>query len=359
MYTILVVYALLFSLILNPPRGKNQSSVYIFAYNALWILIFVSIAFRGEYVGRDTINYINKYFSINEAASYSSYGGTGAYEPLYFYMNRLFGHLFGNWSQCMMVAEAVAIAVGYGLVIKKYSVNPIASTLAFLSLGLYLDSLCLLRQFIAMSICAWSLIYVIEKKPVKFYICVIIATGFHYTAFFWALVYFICVTMLRYKRSDWVFVMVALIGYFYVSVFQNALAFASDRWNHYAEIETGAEGYIAFTIFLLITIVAFINRDNIKTNYHYGQVLINLNYVNMIFWTMRLVTRNAERLAIFFSIAPVLLVPILFEVVDRKAGKGAGRFFKFGVLLLMAVYFVYKYSRDASLYPYQFMNDFL
>ena len=258
----------------------------------------------------------------------------------------------------MMVAEAVAIAVGYGLVIKKYSVNPIASTLAFLSLGLYLDSLCLLRQFIAMSICAWSLIYVIEKKPVKFYICVIIATGFHYTAFFWALVYFICVTMLRYKRSDWIFGVLALIGYFYVSVFQNVLAFASDRWNHYAEIETGAEGYIAFTIFLLITIVAFINRDNIKTNYHYGQVLINLNYVNMIFWTMRLVTRNAERLAIFFSIAPVLLVPILFEVVDRKAGKGAGWFFKFGVLLLMAVYFVYKYSRDASLYPYQFMNDF-
>ncbi|MBO4598321.1 MAG: EpsG family protein [Bacteroidaceae bacterium] len=356
MYTILVISALLFSLILNPPKGKNLSSVYNYAYYALWTLIFVSIAFRGEEVGRDTINYINKYFSINAAVSYRSYGGTGAYEPIYFYMNRLFGHLFGDWSQSVMVAEAVAILVGYGGVLKKYSVNPIVSTLAFLSLGLYLDSLCLLRQFIAMSVCAWSLKYVIEKKTAKFYLCVLIATGFHYTAFFWIIVYFICVDMLRYKRSDWVFVVVALIGYFYVSVFQNALAFASDRWNHYAEIETGAEGYIAFTIFFLITIVAFVNRDTIRSNYQYGQILINLNYINIIFWTMRLVTRNAERLAIFFCIAPVLLVPILFEVVEKKAGKGAGCFFKFGVLMLMAIYYVYKYTRDASLYPYQFMN---
>lgn len=356
MYTLIVIIAIIFSLLLTPPGGKEKRSLYSFIYFTLWSLIFVTIAFRGEYIGRDTINYINKYATINEASSYSSFGGLGAYEPLFFYLNRLFGRLFGAWSQSVMVAESVAIVACYGAVLKRHSINPIISVLAFLSFGLYAASFCLLRQFIAMSFCVWSLKYVFERKPIKFYLFTLIAVGFHYTALFWFVVYFLCVNLTKLKKSDWIYALVAIIGYLFVGMFQEATSHITERWSGYSDLETGAEGIISFLIFFLITVLAFINRDTIKSNYRNGGALLALNYINIIFWTMRLVTRNAERLALFFTIAPILLIPILIDVIEKKNGRVVGAFFKFVVVVLLAVFFVYKFQRDSSIYPYQFMT---
>lgn len=355
MYELLAILAVSFSLILNPPKEKGSSSVYTFIYWAIWSVVFVTIAFRGKDIGRDTLNYINKYFAINSASSYSSFGGLGAYEPLFFLMCRFLGRIFGSWSQCIIIAEALVITAFYGIAIKRYSINPIISILAFLSLGLYTNSLCLLRQFMAMSFCVWSLKYVFEKKPFKFYFLTLIAIGFHYTAIFWLTIYFLSVTFARFRRSDWIYIVVAIVGYFFVDVFQEATSHIADRWDNYASIETGAEGIISFTIFFLITILAFINRDKIITHYRYGGVFLSLNYVNIIFWTMRLVTRNAERLALFFTIAPILLIPILCDIIEKKYGKSVGAVFKIAVVALLGVFFVYKYQRDAGIYPYRFM----
>lgn len=356
MYALIITIAFVFSLFLFPKQGEGKGSLYHFIYFVLWALIFVTIAFRGEYIGRDTINYINKYFAINEASSYTSFGGLGAYEPLFFYLNRICGKLFGAWSQSVMVAESIAIVLCYGAIFKRYSINPIVSVLAFLSLGLYAASFCLLRQFMAMSVCVWSLKYVIEKKPIKFYLVTLMAVGFHYTAIFWFVVYYLCVDFARYKKGDWIYFLVAAIGYLFVGVFQEAASHVTDRWSGYSDLETGAEGVISFLIYFLITVLAFVNRNTIKSNYRYGSIFLGLNYINIVFWTMRLVTRNAERLALFFTIAPVLLIPILCDTIEKKYVHSSGVFFKFIVVTLLAVFFVYKYQRDGSIYPYQFMS---
>ena len=257
-----------------------------------------------------------------------------------------------------MVVEAILITICYGTVFRKYSTNPLLSTLGFLAFGLYLASLCLLRQFMAMAVCVWSLKYVFERKPTKFYICVLIASMLHYTAIFWVITYYVCAVMTKGKKKDYLFVIIAVIGYFFVGFFQEVTSNITERWNGYSALESGAEGFVSFSMFLMITVFAFIYRFSITANYRYGRELIYLNYINMIFWTMRLVTRNAERLSFYFAIAPIILVPILCDVVQKKYGKVTGDFFKFIVIALMTVLFVYKfkYKSGESLYPFRFIS---
>lgn len=356
MYALLVIISGIFGWFFYQPHNRQQSRFSSFVYFVLWTIIFVTIAFRADIIGSDTRNYLNKYLSIGNSASYFSFGGIGTTEPLFFYLNRFLTRFFGEWSQCIVLVEGIVVAFCYGHIIKEYSINPILSVLAFLAFGLYLSSLCLLRQYLAMSMCVFSLKYVFERKPTLFYACTLVATGLHYTAVFWIIVYFLCVNIARGKRRDYIFIIIAIVGYFYVEYFQEAASQITERWNAYSEIESGAEGTLSFIMFLLITVLALFYRDFIRSNYQYGSEILYLNYINMIFWTMRLVTRNAERLSFYFTIAPILLVPILCDVIDKRFGSGTGHLFRALVVTCMAFMFVYKYTHDASVFPYQFMS---
>lgn len=356
MYGLIIVLTGLFALFLTPTSGQKRS-FYYFATIMLWSLIFATIAFRAEEIGADTINYINKYLLIKDLTNYSQYGGTAAGEPLFFLLNKFLSHVFGPWAQCIIIVEAIAVVGAYSWAFKKYSINAIFSILGFLALGLYLTSLCLLRQFIAISICVYSIRYIVDKKPWHFYVCVVLAMLIHYSAIFWGVTYLACNSFNNNKSIKYLFYLAfAVFGYFTVDLFLETTAGVFEKWSGWSANAAVSEGYISFAIFALITLFVFFYRESIISMYPYADIMININYLNFILWTMRLVTRNTERVSFYFTIAPILLVPVLCKAIEKKHGSAAGTMFKAVIVFSMMVLFWIKATKDPSLYPYMFMQ---
>lgn len=67
------------------------------------------------------------------------------------------------------------------LTFKRFSYSLGLSTIIYLSL-IYLNSLCIIRQGLAMSICLFGYSYIKERKVYKYILCIIIGCLFHYSA---------------------------------------------------------------------------------------------------------------------------------------------------------------------------------
>lgn len=90
--------------------------------------------------------------------------------------------------------------------------------------------------------------------------------------------------------------------------------------------------------------------------YPYANVMMNINYLNMILWAMRLVTRNTERISFYFTIAPILLIPVLCQVIKKKYGSVVGAVFQIIIVVSMVALYWVKITKDKSIYPFEFMN---
>lgn len=329
--------------------GKSEVNYFLIS-----TIMFVIISFRASEIGVDTFTYHRIFNNIFLSESYNYFGSFSRIEPLFYYLNKLLGVVTNGWAQSIIIAEGLFVVFCYLRTIKKYSLNPFISLLAFLAFGIFLASLDLLRQMMAISICAYSLEYVFEKKPLKFYLLVIVAAMFHYTAIFFSVVYFVSAVMKKNRRNTILLILIMLIGYVTVDVLQSFTSTVFDRWSIYGSIETGAQGYVSFVIFLIITILVAIEKNWIIKNCKHGPALIYLNYMHMGFWLMRLVTRNAERISFYYAIAPILLLPLLFKAREVHSSKILADMFKIVAIVFMIVFFIYKVTRDPSNFPYRF-----
>lgn len=331
--------------------GKSELLFFLIS-----VLVFIIIGFRARSIGADTINYLNKFDNINLSQSYSEFLTRNKIEPLFYYLNKILAIITGGRNQSIIIAEAFFVSMGFLTTIKKYSMDPFISLLAFIAFSVFSSSLCLLRQTIAMSICVYALKYVFEKKPLKFYFFILAAVSVHFSAIFFAIAYFVSVIMKCNRRNTTIFCMVSIAGYESVNILQYIVSTFFIRWKGYSVVETGAGGYISFIIFALITIMITLERKIIVNTYKYGAALINLNYVHMGVWVMRLVTRNVERITFYFVIAPILLLPSLFYALEIHYGKRVAFVVKSMAVFCMAVLFIYKIVGDSSYYPYYFCS---
>lgn len=82
----------------------------------------------------------------------------------------------------MFVLTSILIYAGVFFLIHKNSSLPWVSVIAFLSLGVFFNSLNFLRQFIAAIVVAFAIRFIEVKNPYKYLLCVIIASVFHWSA---------------------------------------------------------------------------------------------------------------------------------------------------------------------------------
>ncbi len=337
-------------------RLKPKKKFNITAYGLLLTLMFIIIAFRASTIGVDTQNYINKFFQIKKYFNIFDYYKRYEIEPLYYFINRVLGW-FDDTGISILIFQAVVVVWGYNTCFSKFGVNRYVCLLAFLSLGLFAAVINLLRQTIAMAICAYNLTNAVEGNLKKFIFFSIIASLIHFSALFFIPAYFVCRCLKSNRKNAVLIIGISILMAFAVERLQSVISTIFGRWEHYSDVETGAQGYIAFTIFFLITLLAFCFQNEIKEEGKYASAILNLNYVHMGIWVLRLFTRNAERVAFYYTIAPVLLIPLLFKAIEKRFSKNTALIFKILVITCLAAYFIYKTVRDGSYYPYAFWGN--
>lgn len=232
----------------------------------------------------------------------------------------------------VFVYTSVIIYLSLFALIWKNSSKPWISVCALLCFGVFFNSLCFLRQFIAAIIIAAAIKYVGSRDYFRFIILVIAASSFHWSALIMAALYF----FLRIKPS-WLYFGIAAAGTVMFCIFsRTAMLWLINKFSMYGVYnpDTNPEASVGLPMrytlmFGILFIVCFLFRKQLAEKNPNNSIYINCLMFTVIFEAMGMRHAILSRLALLTYLPPILyLLPdaaeVIFSYVREKKGKIAG-----------------------------------
>lgn len=331
-------------------------------------VVFVVISALRFQVGYDYSMYGARYFDMK----YSDYTDIsfdrmekGFLLPLY-----ILSLAFDNYLTVFIYTSLIFYPVIF-LFIYKYSEIPWVSVTAFMCLGLFFNSLCFLRQFMAALVITYAIKYVNEKNPVRFWVLCVAASAFHWSALIMVIMYF----LLRIKPG-YIYLGIMTVGTVVFCIISRSVMFwIIDNFYMYKgyDPDTHIEASIGLSprytiMFGIVFIICFIFRKRLIEKNQANSVYINCLMYTVIFEAMG--TRHAilSRFAVLVYIPPIIyLLPDLVVVIkdyisekieDTKRCKAVKILAASGSAAAMLVCFVILMNNNYSgTVPYQSVID--
>lgn len=162
---------------------------------------FLILAMRSEFYGADALYYYNGYHLISgysfegicsvlssSPIKVASLPYPYAYENGWVIVNWLFSHIGFTYRQFIIVLSGLT-SFSLSFFAYRYSKKPGYSIFIATCLIFYLYSFYVLRQTLAFCICLFASKYLLERKPGKFFILLLLAISFHRSAAIFAVLY--------------------------------------------------------------------------------------------------------------------------------------------------------------------------
>ena len=226
----LLIYVLILSVVLCTYR-KSQKAKLIYVILSLGLPAFLAM-FRSEYVGNDTSVYASLFYKIASSANYLNYAHR--YEIGYIYLNKVLSSIFDN-HQILLVITSGYIYFVFGRFIYKYSKSPWLSVFLFFTMRYFDMSMSVIRQMLAIATLILSYDYIIEKKPLKFYLTVLIACLFHVAAIVFLPAYHISKFKISNKFTITMLIFTGVSFYYFDKILTLGLYISQvhilSRWN--------------------------------------------------------------------------------------------------------------------------------
>ena len=253
----------------------------------------------------------------------------------------MFNQLIGYISLNRYVFIFIATCIVYTLLfisIKRYCRNYPFAVIVFLGLWFFF-TFTYMRQVMAATIGWLAIKYVIDRKPIQFFLIVFIAFTFHNSAIVLAPFYFVPV-----RKYDQVFVLFLLIGAFAVGMgdFISGLVAESDAFVNAARAEQNAnfiaEGTFRIEYFIEAIIFAGIliwKYDAFDDNNRKEIVLLNMAFLFCVILLLFVRSENGGRIAWHYMIGIIASVTHLATNTKHKSEALNGALLMmFGILFL-------------------------
>lgn len=331
MFLLLAIWIILMRLVIYSLSVKNKRKIYTIA---IFIPIFLLLAFKGLNVGTDTPVYVDMYkaFNGNFESTLKIYKIETGFGVLLYFLNKISSN-----PQLLFIVEGIIVSFFYGAFFYKKASNLLLAILAYLAFGLFAFQLTGIRQSIAMALCILSFKCIEEKRIFKFLGIIIVSSLFHTSALFFIPAYFVGNIKCSSKSRNLILVIGLLVG-LNLDRFLNLMGNISERYTAYG-IESTGNGWIFFLIVLLITIFMEFFKDKIIMKNQRLSIYFNINYISCILWGMRLITRTAERVSFFYMPATIILLSMLPYCFKNKVDK---RFVVIITSLLLIILYLYR-----------------
>lgn len=219
--------------------------------------------------------------------------------------------------------------------------------LLFYGLNLFSFFLTGLRQSIAMLICFLGLNQAKKNHLIRFLIWNGVAFLFHKSAIIFLISYW-CINK-RFTKSD---ILIYFIVFAFIAIFNESIFnLGGELFDVNYGIEYVRNGYFMVAIVAVTTLLSFVFFRQLISNNKFNSSLIELNAVCMGIWILRLFSRTAERMALYFMPFTMLLICQLLGLFKVKGDKTV---FSLGVIGLMGFLFIYRLNA-IELIPYLFV----
>lgn len=303
-YIVLVVFLLLLYVVYPSKEMRGRLIVCSF------LLLFILMGLReASVVGNDSASsYRNHYLWINSRnVEYSIRGNS------FFYIIMKAFSALGLSYQFFIMFEAAFVCYSYARLVKKYSANPFLSTMWFIGMLYYSFLFSALKQAYAMAFICYAFDAIIQKKPIKFVICVVIASQFHFPAAVFLPAYWI-VKVNMDKHFLFLLFAMLIVVYFFRSII---LQFISDIYygdeNGYT-YSNDAKFMGTKVILMIMTIVAgvILRKPDRQNDFAYTSILAFM-CISVVFQTFCYYNNIFERMADYYYQFSILYIPMILE----------------------------------------------
>lgn len=307
----------------------------------LFILIFLS-GFR-YMVGIDFPNYKIGY----------DYPDYLIAEQSWHIINSFFKGL-GFTSQIFFIYTTLVIVICTYSAIKRYDRSiMLYAMLIFVSTSLYIESMNLVRQYVAMAIALLAFVNRLNNRPITYIILLILAFLLHKTAIICLPVFEL--SRLRFSKLFMILVVLVSIitGKFIVNSLLNvATSYLDSSFSYYTYLNNKSEIVVSsgmYQYFLNLLAIYFIysRKSEYENNKRYSTVL-NLFVVSVVLYNVFLYFDVGIRLAKYFFIFIIFLIPEHF-----KNSKGYTRIIELGIMALF-ILFTVKLASGSQYNPFLF-----
>lgn len=324
----------------------NKSIYGGFFKFAIYIILVFFISFRSISVGTDTKTYLEIFNNTNMADVFRF-----DLEPLFVSLVLLSKNLYNDFSFYLFLASCLFIFV-WSRIFNKLNADYTVALISFLSFFVFLGFFNVSRQYLAVSICLYSLFYLFEKKYKVFFAFVTIAALFHFPALCFLSVFFI-----RYfKRHHILFVLSFIFSFLFIDLFIILLA-DSNLKNSYSaygdKLDTVSGSFIILFFLLQYMFFSFIKYFILPDDRWYA-FLLNVFSLGLGFFLackfLKVLDEGPARLAFYFLTVNIFLFAISVNSIRDFRIK---ILFKYFIIVFSFIfYFNFLYSGSGELFPY-------
>lgn len=331
----------------------------------LWfLLLLVPPIFLGTFrynVGTDYNSYIRLYHILS-GYSFSQYISTITtnvlyQEPLWFLLNKISFIFFSDETAIFFLSSLITMLFVI-LGIRNFAKDvPIGYALFIFFMVQYNMSFNAIRTLIAASIIFFALKYIYQKKIWKYLFAIILAAGFHKTAFIAILFYLVVPIgnkdLNRVKK--FLYYLLILLTPIVLLVGLEIAKFIPifDKYFYKYDIQSLNFG-IGFLLYVLPFLVPILIQRTkiIRLDKNYSS-LVDIALFHIPLRYMGYFTEYGHRLEVYISIVYIILIPLTIKSASKNISKIL--LFSYYSLVLLGYYiFIYIYTLGHGTYPYFF-----
>lgn len=371
MFLAYFVYLFLCLILVFLAKLQSKQKLY-WSYPIYFSIILFSFVTGLRYnVGIDYSSYYYAYlFQGNDGM------GWNTFEPLYVMINRALNAISAPPYCLFVFLSFIYIIIFYKSYEKERELLVFSVLFLFLS-GQIFSMENIVRQSIAQMIVFYGLKYLIINRSLKFTICVLLASLFHYSAAICLLLIFLNYKLYFLDKRLYLFLIYIIVVLFRDNIYSLLIylfdfifdtidseilnLFTINRFSIFGDIYTLSTG-TGFGIIINIIIVLFtiIYKDYMYSIYGnkylitfrifiFGNLLMSIAGLDM----------NLRRISGYFTITSLYLYPMIIHSVIYRYKKNPKYFNAFGICLVIysIVLFIYKINQSESgCSPYQFIE---
>lgn len=310
-YALLVALIIVSALLLKGYQEGNKRYVIVAC-----LLLFSIYGLRNTYViGGDTkSSYLGNFWRMQAYSWKEVFDYTDGKNILFYLFTKAFITFVSDDYQLYITVISAFVTICVGVLIYRYSPNPLQSILYHFGLLYFIFHFSALKQSIAMAILLLAFIKIIDRKPFAFVLLVLLAGQFHFPSLVFLPAYWIADIPIERKFLS-VFAIALIVTY----IFRNQLL--NFMLNLYRESDAQEDiSEVRFLrnkalIMIVIIFVATVFRVPMKEDRCYC-ILLKFMGIAVLLQTFCGYDNTFERLADYYFQFSIVFIPMAF---DKKA----------------------------------------
>lgn len=263
--------------------------------------------------GNDTVTYVQMYEqSLPLGELMLNFDVDFAHGPGFYFLTSLIKTM-GFTKQDYLMFYSFATVIPYVLFMRRYSVNTVFGVFLMLTTGFYTFAMAAVKQTMATAICLCAIPMALDRKWVRFFLIICLASLFHPYALVYGIVPFMMFEPWRGKTILWVMVFVT-VGFMLDSLIGTVLDITAMMGAEYSAEEMLGAGVNIFRVmvcFVPLGLAVFFGNDLFRKADESVYLMFNLAMINALIMFVGLFgTANYfARLANYFLPAQVVILP--------------------------------------------------